>query len=82
MADGFLKRTACQIAAQLPDDQAEAFEVLGLVRQIVTNLGSSWEESGKNRPIPLFAPGQKDREESPVTLPATQTYLRDITNRG
>lgn len=39
--EAFLKRTACQIAAQLPDDPKDADRVIALVWEIVHNLGRS-----------------------------------------
>lgn len=42
MPEGHNRRMACQIAAQLPDDRAEALRVLAYVRDIVENLGGGW----------------------------------------
>jgi hypothetical protein len=39
-----MKRMACQIAAQLPDEREEALGVLNYVRDIVLNLGGGWGE--------------------------------------
>lgn len=36
-----LKRIACQLVAQLPDDRTEAIEVLGLARGIVDHLSGA-----------------------------------------
>lgn len=44
MPDAHLKRMACQIAAQLPDDADEAVLVLDYVKEIVANLGGQWSE--------------------------------------
>lgn len=38
-----LKRSACAIAAQLPEDKRDALCVLNYAREIVANLGKSWE---------------------------------------
>ena len=38
----FLKRTACTIASQLPEEREDALAVLDYVREIVLNLGVSW----------------------------------------
>lgn len=47
---GHLKRMACQIAAQMPDDFNEAMLVLGYTRDILCNLGRAWaEERGTAR---------------------------------
>lgn len=42
MPEAHLKRMACQIAAQLPDDAEEAVRVMDYVREIVANLGGRW----------------------------------------
>lgn len=42
MPDGHLRRMACQIAAQLPDDREECLRVLRYVEDIVTHLGRGW----------------------------------------
>ena len=38
-----MKRMAAQIASQLPEDDREALIVLNYVREIICNLGRSWE---------------------------------------
>lgn len=38
-----LKRAACHIASQLPDDSREALVVLNFAREIICNLGKAWE---------------------------------------
>ena len=53
-SEGFLRRLACQIAAQLPQDQAEALRALRLARQIVFNLGEEWEAAGSSEPVQLY----------------------------
>lgn len=81
MPDGFLKRTACQIAAQLPDDRAEALQVLGYVREIVMNLGGGWGPAVVPQPIQLFDPSaQKDRAVSPADGPAVPSARLDRAN--
>ena len=42
MPHAHMKRMACQIAAQLPDDPEEALGVLNYVKEIVLNLGGGW----------------------------------------
>ena len=49
----FLKRAACTIASQLPDDRAEALVVLGYAEEIIINLGG-WGRVGK-APVALRA---------------------------
>jgi len=41
--DEYLKRTACTIAAQLPEERRDALSVLNYAREILLNLGKSWE---------------------------------------
>lgn len=41
--DAQLKRIACQIFTQLPDDRAEAVSVLRYARLIVDNLEGNWD---------------------------------------
>lgn len=47
----YAKRMACQIAAQLPDDEGEALVILELVRELVANLGGGW---GRPRTAELY----------------------------
>lgn len=63
MPNGYYKRTACQIAAQLPDDQTEALAVLSLVREIVMNLGVGWHGGGAREATQLFAVTPTSPEE-------------------
>jgi hypothetical protein len=48
--DEYLKRAACTIASQLPDDRRDALSVLNYAREILLNLGKSWE-------VPSAMPG-------------------------
>lgn len=41
--DPHIKRMACQIYTQLPEDKREALQVLQYVRQIIFCLGEDWE---------------------------------------
>lgn len=54
MSSGHIKRLACQIAAQMPDDEDEALEVLRLVREVVMNLDGGWGEV-RSTPTRLYA---------------------------
>ena len=38
-----LKRQACHIASQLPDDRRDALCILNYAREILFNLGVGWE---------------------------------------
>ncbi len=42
--EGFLKRTALQIATQLPENDDEARRVIALVLEIIDHLGKDWSE--------------------------------------
>lgn len=53
MRTEFLKRSACQIAAQLPEDRREALLVINYAREIVCNLGAAWE-------VPSAMPDARD----------------------
>lgn len=60
----FLKRAACTIASQLPDERCDALTVLNYAREIVLNLGKSWEApsvmSEMTRPIRLVPKAADD----------------------
>lgn len=43
--DEFLKRSACQIVAQLPEGREDALKVLRYVNDILANLGGGWGSS-------------------------------------
>lgn len=64
-SDGFIKRSALQIAAQLPEDANDAKKVIELVQEILLNFNrpaaarkgpAKAKEAG--RVTPLFAPGK------------------------
>jgi hypothetical protein len=75
--EGYLRRLACQIAAQLPDDKQEALRALRLVRQIVFNLGETWD-SGPTEPVALFP----DRGAGPRVVQGGLSGLPDKSSRG
>lgn len=57
--DPHIKRMACQIYTQLPEDKREALQVLQYVRQIIFCLGEDWEAVVKTAAILPFQPDQK-----------------------
>ena len=62
----FLKRSACQIVAQLPESEAEARQVLAYVEQILDLLSGrrpSQHRSGA-RVVAFPADGREDRRVS------------------
>lgn len=65
-ADGHLKRVACQVYTQLPDNKREALLVLRYVRQIVFCLGDEWGKASRSPILPFD--GQKDQAEAPAFL--------------
>lgn len=77
MPDAFMKRLACQIAAQLPDSQQESLEVLTYVREIVMNLGGGWGRPVAVPPTQLFAADRKDQVELPAASKEGQNGLLD-----
>lgn len=57
--DPHIKRMACQIYTQLPEDKREALQVLQYVRQIIFCLGEDWEAVVKTAAILPFQSEQK-----------------------
>lgn len=78
---GHLKRVACQVYTQLPEDKREALLVLRYVRQIIFSLGEEWETVSRSAPILPFSNAQKDREERPATLRAAQNGRPDTASQ-
>lgn len=79
-ADGHLKRVACQLYTQLPEDKREALLVLRYVRQIIFCLGEDWEAVTRSAPILPFSGDRKGRAESPTSLRVIQTGRQDTAN--
>lgn len=52
--DPHIKRMACQLYTQLPEDKREALQVLQYVRQIIFCLGEDWELVVKSAAILPF----------------------------
>lgn len=73
--DGHLKRLACQIYTQLPEDKREAMHVLRYVRQLVFCLGEEWETVSRTSVV-LF-PDQRDQEGRPAAWRAAQSGPQD-----
>lgn len=66
--DPHVKRMACQIYTQLPEDKREALQVLKYVRQIIFCLGEDWEAMSRSSPILPFSPEQKGRATFPTVV--------------
>lgn len=78
-ADGHLKRTACQLFTQLPEDKREALTVLRYVRQLIFCLGQEWETVSQSD-VRLFEPARTDREASVPKLRVVQPSPLDTAN--
>lgn len=75
--DGHLKRIACQVYTQMPEDKREALLVLRYVRQIVFCLGENWETVSRSAPILPFEPGRRGQAEGPASLRVVPNGPRD-----
>lgn len=74
-----IKRLACQLYTQLPEDKREALQVLRYVRQIIFCLGEDWESVTRSAPIVPFAPDQRGQG---VSLRAVQGGLSDLQDKA
>ncbi len=79
--DPHLKRLACQVYTQLPEDKREALQVLGFVRQLLFCLGEEWEAVSRSAPILKFSSDRRDPEGSPSALKVVPTDRQDRSNR-
>lgn len=78
-----MRRMACQIAAQLPDNQGEALAVLEYVREIVLNLGGGWDCRATGAvPIQLFAQAQTNQAEALKDETGAPTGPPNIANQA
>ena len=81
-ADGYLKRIACQVYTQLPEDKREALLVLRYVREIVFCLGEEWETVSRSSPILPFGPAQqRGLADRPTSLRVVPNDRRDTANQ-
>ena len=78
-SDPHIKRMACQIYTQLPEDKREALQVLRYVRQIIFCLGEDWEAVTRTTPILPFSPDQKGQVKP---LRALQGGLRGSPDKA
>lgn len=79
--DPHIKRLACQIYTQLPEDKREALQVLQFVRQIVFCLGEEWETVSRTAPILPFQTAPKGRGAFPRAVPEAPSDPQDTANR-
>lgn len=79
--DPHIKRLACQIYTQLPEDKREALLVLRYVRQIIFCLGESWETVSQSAPILPFSADQKGPATALRALRGGRSEGRDTANQ-
>ena len=79
--DPHIKRLACQVYTQLPEDKREALQVLAYVRQIIFCLGEEWETVSRSAPILPFSSQQKGRAEFPKALRVVPTDPQDKSSQ-
>jgi hypothetical protein len=79
--DPHLKRLACQLYTQLPEDKREALQVLGFVRQILFCLGEEWETVTRSAPILPFSTDQTGQAGSLRVVPGGLSEFQDRANR-
>lgn len=76
--EGHLKRLACQVFTQLPEDKREALAVLRYARQLIFCLGEEWETVSRTAVLPFES--RKGQGSSVTVLRAVQTDRRDKAN--
>jgi len=79
--DPHIKRMACQIYTQLPEDKREALQVLRYVRQIIFCLGEEWEAVARSAPILPFPQDGKGQAGSLKVVPAGRSDFQDKANQ-
>lgn len=79
--DPHIKRLACQIYTQLPEDKREALQVLRFVRQIIFCLGEEWETVSRSAPILPFSADQKGQVTPLRAVRGGLSEPRDTTNQ-
>lgn len=79
--DPHVKRLACQIYTQLPEDKREALQVLRYARQIIFCLGEEWEAMSRSAPILPFSPERKDLGAFPRAVPGGRSDPQDKSSR-
>lgn len=79
--DPHLKRLACQIYTQLPEDKREALQTLKLVRQLIFSLGEEWETVNRSAPILPFQTETKGRGAFPRVVPGGRIDPPDTANQ-
>lgn len=79
--DAYLKRLACQIFTQLPENEADALKALRYARIIVENLHVEWKSAvGDN--VTQLPSSRRDREASRAVLREVSLDALDTANPG
>lgn len=78
--DPHIKRMACQIYTQLPEDKREALQVLQYVRQIIFCLGEDWDSVVKTASILPFQP--QELKGPAIRLRAVPEALSDPLDKS
>lgn len=79
--DPHIKRMACQIYTQLPEDKREALQVLRYVRQIIFCLGEEWETVARAAPILPFSHERRGQGGSLRSVPGGLNDSPDRSNQ-
>lgn len=79
--DPHIKRLACQVYTQLPEDKREALQVLQYVRQLIFCLGEDWEAVTRSAPIVPFERGSKGRAKYLRAVPEGPSDRPDRSSR-
>lgn len=79
--EGSIKRIACQIFTQLPEDRDEALQVLRYVRGLVRGTGEHWDAEPRLSSVSLFRRPLIGREALRVVCPEGSPDLPDIASR-
>ena len=77
--DAHLKRVACQLYTQMPEDKREALQVLRYVRQLIFCLGEEWEAVARSAPI---LPFQSDLKGRAGSLKVVREGLNDLPDKS
>lgn len=77
--DPHLKRVACQLYTQMPEDKREALQVLRYVRQLIFCLGEEWETVARSAPI---LPFQSDPKGPAGSLRVVREVPSDLPDKS
>lgn len=80
--DAYLKRLACQIFTQLPENEADALRALRYARIIVENLHVEWKSCTSTDKITPLPSARIDRESQRGALREVSLDALDTANQG